>query len=114
MPRFGLLGAAFTIEQEFYRGRLAARHVPDAIVPDAEDRATVHRIIYDELVAGIVSPASRAACRAVIARLVAAGAQAIILGCTEIALLARAEDSAVRLFDTTALHARAAIDAAIG
>ena len=73
----------------------------------------VHRIIYEELVAGIVTPASRAAYREVIARLVARGAEAVILGCTEIMLLIGAEDSAVPLFDTTALHAEAAVAAAL-
>ncbi|MEH3037325.1 MAG: aspartate/glutamate racemase family protein [Sphingomonas adhaesiva] len=109
----GLLGTAFTMEQDFYRGRLTERHGLEVVIPEAADRATVHRIIYDELVAGIVSPTSRAAYRGVIARLVAAGAQAIILGCTEIMLLVRAEDSAVPLFDTTALHAQAAVIAAL-
>ncbi|MEH3047598.1 aspartate/glutamate racemase family protein [Sphingomonas adhaesiva] len=113
LSRVGLLGTAFTMKQDFYRGRLRDRHGLEVIVPPTEDRATVHRIIYDELIAGIVSPASRDAYRAVIARLVAAGAQAIILGCTEIMLLLDAQDSAVPLFDTTALHARAAIDAAL-
>ncbi|MEH3101916.1 aspartate/glutamate racemase family protein [Sphingomonas adhaesiva] len=109
----GLLGTAFTMEQDFYRGRLTERHGLEVVIPEADDRATVHRIIYDELVAGIVSPTSRAAYRGVIARLVAAGAQAIILGCTEIMLLVRAEDSVVPLFDTTALHAQAAVTAAL-
>lgn len=113
LSRVGLLGTAFTMEQDFYRGRLTERHGLDVIIPDADDRATVHRIIYDELVAGIVSPTSREAYRGIIARLVAAGAQAIILGCTEIMLLVGAEDSAVPLFDTTALHARAAVEAAL-
>ncbi|MEP7007153.1 MAG: aspartate/glutamate racemase family protein [Sphingomonas bacterium] len=111
--RVGLLGTAFTMEQDFYKGRLAARHGLDVLVPDEADRATVHRIIYEELVAGIVTPASRAAYRKVIARLVAHGAEAVILGCTEIMLLVTPEDSAVPLFDTTALHAEAAIEQAL-
>jgi len=82
-------------------------------VPDAEDRATVHRIIYDELVAGKILPASRLAYRDVIARLVAAGCEAVILGCTEIMLLIGFEDSPVPIFDTTALHAEAAVAAAL-
>ena len=109
----GLLGTAFTMEQDFYKGRLAAAHGLDVLVPDEADRATVHRIIYEELVAGIVTPASRAAYREVIARLVARGAEAVILGCTEIMLLVTPEDSAVPLFDTTALHAEAAIEQAL-
>lgn len=114
LRKVGLLGTAFTMEQDFYKGRLATRHGLDVIVPDATDRAEIHRIIYEELVAGRIVPASRDALRAVIARLVAAGAEAVILGCTEIMLLARAEDSAVPLFDTTALHARAAVLFALG
>ncbi len=114
LTKVGLLGTAFTMEQDFYRGRLTGHHGLEVVIPDADDRATVHRVIYDELVAGIVSPASREAYRGVTARLVATGAQAIILGCTEIMLLVRAEDSAVPLFDTTALHAQAAVTAALG
>lgn len=111
--RVGLLGTAFTMEQDFYVGRLRDRHGIDVLVPGAEDRATVHRIIYDELVAGIIRPESRAAFRAVIARLVSEGAQGVILGCTEIMLLVGAADSPVPLFDTTTLHAEAAILAAL-
>lgn len=112
--RVGLLGTAFTMEQDFYKGRLADLHGLDVIVPDAADRATVHRIIYDELVQGKVEVASRAAYRAVIGRLVAAGAEAIILGCTEIMLLVGPEDSPVPLYDTTGLHAAAAVELALG
>ncbi|BCM81737.1 aspartate/glutamate racemase family protein [Methylobacterium indicum] len=113
LSRVGLLGTAFTMEQDFYKGRLATRHGLDVLVPEAEDRAEVHRVIYEELVQGRALPASRAAYRAVIARLVERGAQAIILGCTEIMLLVRPEDSPVPLFDTTALHAEAAVDWAL-
>ncbi|GAB0116323.1 aspartate/glutamate racemase family protein [Acidisoma sp. 7E03] len=111
--RVALLGTAYTMEQDFYRGRLAHQHGLDVLVPEAEDRAAVHRIIYEELVAGIVRDDSRAVYRTIIARLVARGAEAVILGCTEIMLLVRPEDSAVPLFDTTALHAEAAIAAAL-
>ena len=110
LHRVGLLGTAFTMEQGFYKDRLAQHYGLEVIVPDQEDRALVHRVIYDELVAGHVTAASRQAFREVIARLVAQGAQAIVLGCTEIMLLIGAEDSAVPLFDTTALHAAAAVD----
>lgn len=113
LRRVALLGTAFTMEHDFYKGRLRDRHGLDVIVPDANDRATVHRIIYDELIAGRVEPASRDAYRAIIARLIAEGAEAVILGCTEIMLLVRPEDSAVPLFDTTALHAAAAVEAAL-
>lgn len=109
----GLIGTAFTMGHAFYKGRLADRHGLDVIVPDDEDRATVHRIIYEELVAGKVLPASRDAYRAIIARLMERGAEAVILGCTEIMLLVRPEDSQVPLFDTTALHAAAAVEMAL-
>jgi aspartate racemase len=114
LKRIGLLGTAFTMEQEFYKGRLAAMHGLDVLTPDAVERATVHRIIYEELVAGVVNPASRAAYRDVIAHLVARGAEGVILGCTEIMLLVKPEDSAAPLFDTTALHAQAAVAYALG
>jgi len=111
--RVGLLGTAFTMEQEFYKGRLQSRFGLDVLVPEAEDRATVHRIIYDELVQGRVEAASREAYRKVIARLVDRGAEAVILGCTEIMLLVKPEDSRVPLFDTTGIHAEAAVERAI-
>jgi len=111
--KVGLLGTAFTMEQDFYKGRLVGRHGLEVLVPGDEDRAVVHRIIYEELVQGRVEPASRAAYREVIARLVDQGAEAVILGCTEIMLLVKPEDSAVPLFDTTAIHAEAAVDLAL-
>lgn len=104
----GLLGTRFTMEQAFYRERLAS-HGIQALVPEQDDRDNVHRIIYDELVKGVVEDDSRAECREVIARLVERGAQAIILGCTELSLLIGEPDSAVPLFDTTALHAQAVV-----
>ena len=110
LGRVGLLGTAFTMEQDFYKGRLAARHGLEVLVPEEADRAAVHRIIYDELVQGRVEPASRAAYREIIARLVDRGAEAVILGCTEIMLLVKPEDSPVPLFDTTAIHAEAAVE----
>jgi aspartate racemase len=111
--RVGLLGTAFTMEQDFYKGRLEKVFGLDVLVPDADDRRVVHEIIYKELVAGEVRAESRTAYRGIIARLVARGAQAIILGCTEIMLLVSEEDSAVPLFDTTTLHALAAVDRAL-
>lgn len=114
LRRVGLLGTAFTMEQAFYKGRLVARHGLEVLVPDEADRALVHRVIYDELVQGVVDPGSRAAYRDIIARLVAGGAEAVILGCTEIMLLVRPEDSAVPLFDTTTIHAEAAVAMAVG
>ena len=113
LQRVGLLGTAFTMEQAFYKGRLAHEHGLDVLVPEAPDRATVHRIIYEELVQGHIRDASRQAYRQVIERLVARGAEAIILGCTEIMLLIAPEDSAVPLYDTTRLHAHAAVARAL-
>jgi aspartate racemase len=113
LTRVGLLGTGFTMEQPFLRDRLAQRHGLEVIVPEEADRQDVHRIIYDELVRGIVTEESRGIYRAIMARLAEAGAQAIILGCTEIMLLVREEDSPVPLFDTTALHALAAVDMAL-
>ena len=106
----GLLGTAFTMEQDFYKGRLAARHGLQVLVPEAEDRRTVHRIIYDELVVGHTEATSRAAYRDVMERLVERGAEAIVLGCTEITLLVSQQDCWAPLFDTTRLHALAAVD----
>jgi aspartate racemase len=111
--KVGLLGTAFTMEQDFYRGRLEKVFGHEVLVPEADDRRVVHEVIYRELVAGEVRAESRTAYREVIARLVARGAQAIILGCTEIMLLVSAEDSVVPLFDTTTLHAVAAVDRAL-
>ncbi|GGV23692.1 aspartate racemase [Kitasatospora herbaricolor] len=112
LGKVGLLGTAFTMEQEFYRDRLAS-HGLDVLVPGATGRAEVHRVIYQELCLGIVREESRDAYRAVIADLVAAGAEGIVLGCTEIELLIGPEHSPVPVFATTSLHARAAVDAAL-
>jgi aspartate racemase len=111
LSRVGLLGTAFTMERPFYRDRLA-RHGVTALIPDGEDRATVHRIIYDELVHGIIADSSRQAYRDVIGRLVREGAEGIVLGCTEIELLVSQDDSPVPVFPTTALHVAAALAAA--
>ena len=113
LRRVGLLGTAFTMEQDFYKGRLVQKHGLEVLVPDDADRATVHRVIYDELVQGRIEEASREAYRGVIARLVERGAEAVILGCTEIMLLVRPEDSPVPLYDTTAIHAEAAVELAL-
>lgn len=104
----GLLGTAFTMEEDFLTRRLAG-HGLDVIVPEPEQRRSVHRIIYDELCAGIVSDASRRQYQAIIGTLQARGAQAVILGCTEIGLLLGPGDSPLPLLDTTALHAQAAV-----
>ena len=102
----GLLGTRFTMEQEFYRGRLMARHGLTVIIPDPADREIVHRVIYEELCQGEIRAESRAQYREIMQRLINAGAEGIILGCTEIALLVRPEDAPAPLFDTTGLHAR--------
>ena len=111
--KVGLLGTAFTMEQDFYKGRLAAKYGLDVLTPDDADRKTVHDIIYQELVVGDVRDVSREKYRAVIQRLVERGAEAIILGCTEIMLLIGQQDSPVPVFDTTQLHAEAAVDWAL-
>ncbi len=110
----GLLGTAFTMEQDFYRGRLEDKFGLEVLIPDAQDRAAVHEIIYRELVTGQVLETSREVYRAVIRRLVERGAQGIILGCTEIMLLIGEADSPVPVFDTTTLHATAAVEKALG
>jgi aspartate racemase len=108
----GLLGTAFTMEQDFYRARLAG-HGLSVLTPPQADRAVVHRVIYDELVRGTISDRSRAAYRQVIARLVDAGAEGILLACTEIELLIGQADSPVPVFPTTRLHVAAAVDHAL-
>ena len=110
----GLLGTRFTMEQDFYRGRLTDRHGLKVIVPDAADREIVHRVIYEELCRGQAREDSRARYRQIIQRLVEAGAEGIVLGCTEIALLVGPADAPAPLFDTTALHARRAAEWALG
>ena len=109
----GLLGTRFTMEQAFYRDRLSEHHGLRVVVPETEDRAVVHRIIYEELCRGIVKPESRSEYRRVMKSLATQGVQAIILGCTEISLLVDQQDSEVPLFDTTAIHARSAAEEAL-
>jgi aspartate racemase len=112
LHRVGLLGTAFTMEQDFYRGRLAS-HGLEVLVPDKEDRMMVHRVIYDELCQGVVRDHSRQQYRDVVARLVDMGAEGVILGCTEIELLITAADSPVPLLATTRLHVEAAVQRAL-
>ena len=113
LTRVGLLATAYTMEQDFYVGRLRERHGLDVLVPEAEDRALVHRVIYDELCQGRVLDASREAYRRVMADLADRGAEGILLGCTEIDLLVGPADATVPLFDTTRLHARRAVELAL-
>lgn len=107
-PTVGLLGTAFTMEQDFLKQRLIARGLT-VLVPDEAERQAVHRIIYDELCVGIISDSSRQTYQRVIESLTARGAQAIILGCTEIGLLIKPQHSTLPLLDTTELHAQAAV-----
>ena len=113
LSRVGLLGTRFTMEQDFYRGKLTKDYGLEVLIPDAAEREDVHRIIYDELCMGEVKDASRAIYNAIIRRLEARGAQGVVLGCTEIPLLVKQEDVTIPVFDTTALHAWAAADLAL-
>ncbi len=109
ITRVGLLGTAFTMEQDFYRGRLREKYGLEVLIPSDEDRQMMHRVIYEELVRGRVEPGSKAEYVRVMGELAGQGAQGIILGCTEIMLLVGPEDSPVPVFDTTTLHAAAAV-----
>ena len=107
--KVALLGTRFTMEEDFYKRRLIGNHGLDVLVPSSGDMESVHRIIYDELCTGVINPESRSIYAKIVERAVADGAHGIILGCTEIGLLLRPEDSPVPLFDTTKLHAEAAV-----
>ena len=109
LTRIGLLGTRFTMEEEFYVGRLVHKYGLDVIVPEPIERDDIHRVIYDELCMGITRAESRARYVEIIEQLIARGAQGIILGCTEIGLLIQQADSRVPLFDTTRIHAEAAV-----
>ncbi|WP_339856207.1 aspartate/glutamate racemase family protein [Pseudohongiella acticola] len=112
VSRVGLLGTRFTMEQDFYRERLQVQGI-DVLVPGDDDRNVVHDVIYTELCLGVIKDDSRARYLDIVARLADNGAQAIILGCTEIALLIRQSDTQVPLYDTTAIHASEAIAMAL-
>lgn len=114
MSSVGLLGTRFTMEKEFYRGRLEHKHQLDVIVPGREGRERVHDVIYNELVQGQIRAESREVYKEIIQKLVGKGAEGIVLGCTEIGLLIKKEDVSVPIFDTMEIHARAAVDAALG
>jgi aspartate racemase len=109
----GLLGTRFTMEEEFYKGRLSQNYGLSVIVPDAQEREIVHRVIYDELVVGKIEPSSKAQYVRIIDQMISQGVEGIILGCTEIGLLLHQEDSRVPLFDTTRIHAEAAVEYAL-
>jgi aspartate racemase len=110
----GLLGTRFTMEKEFYRGRLEKKHHLKVVVPDQPERDLVHDVIYGELVQGRINDDSRRNYLEVIRGLVKNGAEGIVLGCTEIGLLIKKEDVTVPIFDTMEIHALAAVDAALG
>lgn len=110
--RVGLLGTRFTMEQDFYRGRLAS-HGLDVTIPGERDRATVHRVIYQELCLGRLVPESRREFQRIIGRLSEAGAEGVVLGCTEIPVLIRQEDVDLPVFDTTKLHVEMAVEWAL-
>jgi aspartate racemase len=114
IDRIALLGTRFTMEENFYKGRLADKFGLDVIIPAEDEIEIVHRVIYDELCAGIIKPDSKQKYAAIIKRLITAGARGIILGCTEIGLLVKPGDSSVPLFDTTEIHAKAAVKYALG
>jgi aspartate racemase len=109
----GLLGTRFTMEEDFYKSRLSEKYGLSVLIPNDEEREIVHRVIYDELVLGDIKPESQAHYLQIMKRLVQAGAEGIILGCTEIGLLVHDEDSHVPLFDTTRIHAVAAVEYAL-
>jgi aspartate racemase len=113
LKRVGLLGTRFTMEEGFYRGRLIERFGLDVVIPPADEREIVHRVIYEELCLGDVRESSRKRYRTTIQRLVSEGAEGIILGCTEIGLLVGEGDSPVPLFDTAKIHAEEAVEWAL-
>ena len=113
IKKIGLLGTKFTMEQDFYKGRLRDQFGFEVLIPDAADRQMVHDVIYRELCLGTIQSASKEKYKKIIDRLVAKGAEGVILGCTEISLLINQKDSLVPLFDTTKIHAAAAVDKAL-
>ena len=113
IKKIGLLGTKFTMEQDFYKGRLKDQFGFEVLIPDAADRQMVHDVIYRELCLGTIQSASKEKYKKIIDRLVAKGAEGVILGCTEISLLINQKDSLVPLFDTTKIHAAAAVDKAL-
>jgi len=113
LHRVGLLGTRFTMEEDFYKGRLVDKYGLDILVPDVEQRILIHDVIYSELCAGIINSSSRIAFSQIMGGLVQKGAEGIILGCTEIGLLVHQQDCTVKLFDTTRIHAETAVDFAL-
>ncbi len=109
----GLLGTRFTMEQDFYRGRLKEKHGIDVLIPEEEERIAIHAILYDELCLGEIKKESKEKFKTIIGNLEARGAEGIILGCTEIPLIVKQEEYEIFLYDTTTLHAEAAVDFAL-
>jgi len=110
LRKVALLGTKFTMEQDFYKGRLAQKHNIQVVVPDANEREIIHSVIYQELIVGKILDSSREAVIKIINRMNSLGAEGVILGCTEIPLLISQKDSSVPIFDTTQLHAAAAVE----
>lgn len=113
IEKVGLLGTRFTMEQDFYKGRLTDKFGMNVVVPSSEDQDTVHTIIYDELCKGVIKESSKQQYLTIIDKLYAEGAQAVILGCTEIALLVNQQDTQVPLYDTTEIHANQGVEYAL-
>jgi aspartate racemase len=114
IQRIGLLGTRFTMEQDFYRGRMVNRYGLEVLIPNQQEREVIHRVIYEELCLGVIKSESKRRYIEIMNRLIESGAEGIILGCTEIELLVHAEDAAVPLFPTTRIHAEAAVETALG
>ncbi|QTL97503.1 amino acid racemase [Iocasia frigidifontis] len=113
MNKVGLLGTKFTMEENFYKERLKEKYGIDVVIPDAQEREVVHNVIYKELISGIIKEESRDKFRKIIKNLKKNGGEGVILGCTEIPLLIKNEDSEIPIFDTTMLHAKKAVDFAL-
>jgi aspartate racemase len=113
LRRVGLMGTAFTMEKGFYKDRLRSKFDLDVLVPSPEQRKLLHDIVFNELVHGVLNPESRSKLREIIAALTSAGAEGIILGCTELPLILEQSDSPVPLFDTTTIHSEAAVERAL-
>ncbi|GIU12234.1 MULTISPECIES: aspartate/glutamate racemase family protein [unclassified Shewanella] len=113
VTKVGLLGTRFTMEQDFYKSRLINQFGIDVIVPNEEERNVVHQVIYEELCRGVINANSKQQYLDIVDNLYAQGAQAVILGCTEIALLISQQDTQVPLYDTTAIHCESAVDMAL-
>ena len=113
IKKVGLLGTKFTMEEDFYKGRLKEKHNIDVIIPKQEERNKVHKVIYQELISGIINDDSRREFQDIIKNLKARGAEGVVLGCTEIPLLIKEKDSVIPVFNTTMLHARKAVEMAL-